>query len=455
MARRRKQEKNVYSLPVIRPETAGIDIGATQIYVAIAPDRDPEPVRMFGTFTRDLRAIADWLRATGVKSVAMESTGVYWIPLYQYLESCGFEVVLVNAHHIKNVPGRKTDVRDAAWIQLLHSVGLLSGSFRPAVEICAIRALVRHRQNLVEWSSQAILWMQKALTQMNLQLHNVIDDITGASGMRILRAVVKGERDREVLASLCDKGIRASREVIINSLEGDYRSEFLFILEQTLQQYEDLQKRIGACEAEAARLMDELPEKVDLKEKPLPAARIRVKRRASQPAAVPNLREKQYRVLGVDLTTAPCLHTTTVEVFLSEVGPDLSKFKNASHFANWMGLPPNNRVTGGKRLSSKSRKVKSRMATALRVAAQSAARSENAIGDFYRRMKSKIGPEQAITATAHKLARIIYHMVTTGEAYDESVFAKAQQKFRRNQESKLRANAKRLGFKLIPLEEAA
>ncbi len=455
MARRRKQEKSAYSLPVIRPETAGIDIGATQIHVAVSPSRDAEAVREFGTFTEDLRAIADWLRATGVKSVAMESTGVYWIPLYQYLESCGFEVLLVNAHHIKNVPGRKTDVGDAAWIQLLHSVGLLSGSFRPAGEICAIRAIVRHRQNLVEWSSQAILWMQKALTQMNVQLHNVIDDITGASGMRILEAIAKGERDREVLADLCDKGIRASREVIMKSLEGDYRSEFLFILKETLNQYQDLQQRIGACEREAARLMDELPGKVDVGAKPLPPARMRVKRRATQPAVVANLREKQYRILGVDLTSTPSINTGTVEIFLSEVGPDLSKFKNASHFANWMGLPPNNRVTGGKRLSSKSRKVKSRMATALRVAAQSAARTDNAIGDFYRKMKSRIGPEQAITATAHKLARIIYHMVTTGEAYDESVFAKAQQKFRLRQESNLRANAKRLGFKLVPLEEAA
>jgi transposase len=455
MARRQKQNKSVYALPVIRPDTAGVDIGATQIHVAVAPDREREPVRMFGAFTQDLKAIGDWLLSTGVKSVAMESTGVYWIPLFQHLEMCGFEVVLVNAHHVKNVPGRKTDVADAAWIQLLHSVGLLRGSFRPAGEVCAIRALIRHRQNLVEWSSQSILWIHKALTQMNVQLHNVIDDITGASGMRILKAIVRGERDRDVLASLCDKGIRAPLDVIGKSLEGDYRSELLFVLQQTLEQYEDLQKRIGACEMEAVRLMDELPAKVDLKERPLPAPRMRVKRRASQPDVVPDLRERQYRVLGVDLTTVPCINTTTVDIFLSEVGPDLSRFENASKFASWLALVPNNRVSGGKRLSSRTRKVNSRMATALRIAAQSAARSQTAIGDFYRRMKSRHGPEKAITAVAHRLARIIYHMVKTGEVYDESVFARAQDKLRRNLEARLRANAKRLGFDLVALPQPA
>ena len=455
MARRRKQDKSVYALPVIRPDTAGVDIGATQIHVAVAPDRETEPVRIFGTFTQDLNAIADWLRSTGVKSVAMESTGVYWIPLFQHLESCGFEVVLVNAHHVKNVPGRKTDVADAAWIQFLHSVGLLRGSFRPAGDVCAIRALVRHRQNLVEWSSQSILWIHKALTQMNVQLHNVIDDITGATGMRILNAIVRGERDRGVLASLCDKGIRAPLDVIGKSLEGDYRSEFLFVLQQTLEQYEDLQKRIGACEREAARLIDELPAKVDLKEKPLPAPRMRVKRRASHANVVPDLRERQYRVLGVDLTAVPCINTATVDTFLSEVGPDLSRFENASKFASWLALVPNNRVSGGKRLSSRTRKVNSRMATALRIAAQSAARSQTAIGDFYRRMKSRHGPQKAITSVAHRLARIIYHMVNTGEAYNESVFTRAHDKLRRNLETRLRAHAKRLGFELIALQEPA
>src|SRR5271166_382331 len=222
MAKRQKQSKTVDSLPVIRPDTAGMDIGAEQIHVAVGADRDARPIRTFGTFTRDLVSIADWLIAIGVTSVAMESTGVYWIPPYQYLESRGLEVLLVNAHHIKNVPGRKSDVADAAWIQLLHAVGLLRGSFRPNEQICAIRALVRQRQSLVEAASQCILHMQKALTQMNVQLHHVISDMTGATGMRILQAIVGGQRDGARLATLCDPGIRASREVVIQSLEVDF-----------------------------------------------------------------------------------------------------------------------------------------------------------------------------------------------------------------------------------------
>lgn len=452
---KRKQVKAAYSMPVIRPDAAGIDIGATQIHVAVGGDVDEQPVRTFETFTRDLVAIADWLTAVGVKTVAMESTGVYWIPLYQYLESRGFEVLLVNAHHVKNVPGRKTDVKDAAWIQLLHSVGLLRGSFRPAEQICALRAIVRHRQSLVEASSQCILRMQKALTQMNIQVHNVISDITGASGMRMLRAIVKGERRGEKLAALCDRGIKARPEVVVKSLEGDYRREFVFILRQSMEQYESLQEMIGESEKEAAELMEEVPSKVDVAEKPLAAVRSRVKRRSSIPPPIPDLREKQYRIFGVDLSSVPCINTGTIEILMAEVGPDLSRFGTASRFANWMALPPNNKVSGGKRLSSKTRKVNSRMANALRMAAQSAAKSESGIGDFYRRMKARLGPEKAITATAHKLARILFHMITTGEAYNESVFTKAQEKFRHHQEAKLRANAKRMGYKLMPLEEAA
>lgn len=452
MAAKREQSKNksAYSLPVIRPDTAGVDIGARQIHVAVSADRDPEPIRTFGTFTRDLVAIADWLTDAGIKSVAMESTGVYWIPLHQYLESRGFEVALVNAHEVKKVPGRKTDVADAAWIQLLHAVGLLRGSFRPPEQICAIRALVRHRQTLVEAASQCILHMQKALTQMNLQLHNVISDITGATGMRMLHAIVKGERNGERLAELCDPGIRASREVIVKSLEGDYRREFLFILRQTLEQYEELQKRIGACERETARLLDELPAKADPAEKPLPPARSRIKRKASMPDPVADLREKHYRIFGVDLTAVPCINTGTVEVLAAEVGPDLTAFPSGAQFANWMALPPNNKITGGKRFASQTRKVKSRLANALRMAAQSAAHDDSAIGEFYRRMRARLGPQKAITATAHKLARILYHMIKTRQPYDDSVFVTAHAKLRAHQEAKLRAAAQKLGFRVIP-----
>ncbi len=451
--KRKKKEAKVLQLPVIRKDAAGIDIGATLIHVAVGPGRDEEPVRTFETFTRDLKAIAVWLRTAGVKTVAMESTGVYWIPLYELLESEGFKVLLVNAHHVKHVPGRKTDVSDAQWLQYLHSVGLLQGSFRPTEDICAIRSLGRHRESLVQTSSQCIQMMQKALTQMNLQLHNVISDITGASGMRILQAILDGERDTEHLESLCDKGIKAKPEVIMGSLEGNYRSELLFILGQNLKRYKDLQSLIGDCEKEVGRLIDAAPAKVNLADKPLPPATKRgSKRSASAPPCLPDLREKQYRMLGVDLTQVPGINTQTVQDFIGEVGPDLSRFRSASAFSSWITVCPHNKISGGKKLHSKTRKSKSRAAKAFRLAAQSLAHSDEALGEFYRRMRGKFGPPKAITATAHKLARIVFHMVTTAEPYDASVFTRAQEKHRLHQENRLRANARKLGFQLIPIQ---
>jgi transposase len=450
----KKKEAKALALPVIREDAAGIDIGATLIHVAVAPGRDEEPVRTFETFTRDLRAIAVWLRGVGVKTVAMESTGVYWIPLYELLESEGFEVLLVNAHHVKHVPGRKTDVSDAQWLQYLHAVGLLQGSFRPNEAICAIRSMGRHRESLVQEASACIQMMQKALTQMNLQLHHVISDITGASGMRILQAILKGERDPVYLASLCNKGIKAKAEVIRKSLEGNYRAELLFILGQNLTRYENLQSLIGECEKEVGRMIDAAPAKVNLADKPLPPATKRgTKRSASAAQALPDLREKQYRMLGVDLTQIPGVNTQTVQDFIGEVGPDLSRFRSASAFSSWITVCPHNDISGGKRLRSKTRKSKSRVAKAFRLAAQSLAHSDEALGDYYRRFRGKFGPPKAITATAHKLARIAFHMVTTGDAYDESVFAKAQQKHRLHQENRLRSNALKLGYKLVPIQQ--
>ena len=457
MAKQRKKDraKSVMELPVIRPDAAGVDIGATEICVAVGADREAKPVRKFGAFTRDLVAIADWLTAVKIRTVAMESTGVYWIPLFQHLEAKGFEVLLVNAHHIKNVPGRKTDVSDAQWIQFLHAVGLLRGSFRPSQEICAIRSLVRHRESLVQMASQCILMMQKAMTQMNLQLHNVISSITGCTGMRILEAILAGERDPVVLAKLCREEIKAPREVVERSLEGDYRGELLFILKQNLRHYQDLQKMIGDVEQQAGQLMDELPGQVDLEAKPLPPASKRHKRKPNTPAPLPDLREKQYRILGTDLTMIPGINTGTIEVLLSEVGPDLSAFASASRFSSWLALCPNNKESGGKRISGHTRKQKSRVATALRIAAQSLVFSDTALGDFHRRMRAKFGPAKAVTASAHKLARIVYRLITTGEQYDESVFGRAQEKHRRHQEAKLKATAKKFGYQLIPIQEAA
>jgi len=315
--------------------------------------------------------------------VAMESTGVFWISLYELLESEGFEALLVNAHHVKHVPGRKTDVSDAQWLQYLHSVGLLQGSFRPSEDICAIRSMGRHRESLVQSSSPCIQMMQKALTQMNLQLHNAISDITGASGMRILQAILDGERDPEYLESLCDKGIQAKPEVIMQSLEGNYRSELVFILGQNVTRYKNLQSLIGDCEKAVGRMIDAAPAKVNLADKPLPPATKRgSKRSASAPPCLPDLREKQYRMLGVDRTQVPGINTQTVQDFIGEVGPELSRFRSASAFSWWMTVCPHNEISGGKKLRSKTRKSNSRAAKALRLAAQSLAHSDEALGDF-------------------------------------------------------------------------
>jgi transposase len=313
----------------------------------------------------------------------------------------------------------------------------------------------RHRESLVQAASACILMMQKALTQMNLQLHNVISDITGASGMRILQAILEGERDTEYLESLCDKGIKATPEVIRQSLEGNYRSEWVFILGQNVTRYKDLQRLIGDCEKEMGRMMDAVPAKVNLADKPLPPATKRESRRsASAPPVLPDLREKQYRLLGVDLTAVPSVNTQTVQDFIGEVGPDLSRFRSASAFSSWMTVCPHNEISGGKKLRAKTRKSNSRAAKAFRLAAQSLAHSDSALGDFYRRMRAKFGPAKAITATAHKLARIAFHRVTTGEPYDESVFAKAERKHRSRQENRLKTNARKLGFELVPIQQS-
>jgi len=445
----RKASKKKLSLPVMNPDSAGIDIGATEIYVAVPGDRDPDPVRMFPTFTVDLNRLADWLQQCRIRTVAMESTGVYWIPLMQILEDRGLEVFLVNAKHVKNVPGRRTDVSDCQWLQYLHSVGLLRASFRPAQDVCAIRSLLRHRDSLTEMATCHVHRMQKALDQMNLQIHHVIADITGTTGLAIIDEILKGERDTEKLAQLRDPRIRASHETIAKSLVGDYRPEHLFTLRQSVDLYREYQKKIVACEAEMQRLMKAFETKADPSALPTPKDSVK-KCKVMAPAKALALREESYRILGVDLTTIPGISVLHVQTILAELGSDLSKFRSASAFSSWMGLCPDNDISGGKVLWSGTRKVKNRIALTLRMAAQSLQQSQSALGDFYRRMRAKLGAPKAITAAAHKLARIVYHLLTTKEAYDDSVFANAEERYRKRSENRLKAQAQALGFTLVP-----
>jgi transposase len=450
MARKRKQaaKSNHAVLPVMKPDAAGIDIGATEIFVAVPVDRAVENVRSFPTFTQDLYALADWLKQCGIKTVAMESTGVYWIPLFQILEERGLEVCLVNARHVKNVPGRRTDVSDCQWLQFLHSVGLLKASYRPEQEVCAVRSLLRHRESLVQMAATHVNHMQKALDQMNLQLHHVISDIVGQTGLAIVDAILAGERDPLVLAKLRNERIKASEEVIAKSLVGDYRPEHLFTLRQSLMAYRSYQRLIDDCDREIRQhLQDFQPPHAPVEEgSPQGQA-------APRPLSSDSvLKSELRRVFGVDLTKIPGIRTGIANTLFGEVGPDFSKFRSASAFASWMALCPDNDISGGKVLWAGTRKVNCRAATALRMAAQSLHHSKSALGDFYRRMRAKLGAPKAITAAAHKLARIIFHLVSTRQEFDDSKFAADQLRHQKRQEIKLRARAKSLGFELIPLQ---
>lgn len=449
--RKGKDSKKASELPILRPNAAGVDIGATEIFVAVAPDRDPEPVRSFPTFTEDLHRLADWLKVCGVETVAMESTGVYWIPLFQILEARGFEVCLVNARYFQNVPGRRTDVSDCQWLRYLHAVGLLRPSFRPADEVCVLRSLARHRESLIQ--SAATLRMQKSLDQMNLQIHHVISDITGLTGLRIIEAILLGERDPKKMAELRDGRIKATEETIIKSLVGDYRREHLFTLRQSLKAYRNYQSLVLECDHEIEQQLQTFDARVDCDVKPLAPPKVRRhKLFGNEPSF--DLRGHLYRIFGIDLTEIPDISILTAHTLLAEVGPDLSRFASASAFASWLGLCPDNDISGGKRLSVKTRPVNNRATWALRMAANALRNSRSWLGNYYRRMKAKLGAPKAITAAAHKLARIVYHLLTTYQAYDESIFARREEQTRMRSEVILRNQAKALGFQLIPVAQS-
>lgn len=445
---RRSIPKNDF-IQVLQPNAAGIDVGSAEHWVAVPEDRDEPSVRCFSCFTADLHALADWLALCGVETVAMESTGVYWIPLFQILEARGFAVKLVNARHVKNVPGRKTDVLDCQWLQRLHSCGLLSGSFRPEDQVCALRSYWRQRENLVSGAAAQIQHMQKALVQMNLQLHKVISDITGETGMRILRAILAGERDGVNLAQLKDPRIKSSVAQIAKALEGDYRPEHLFALKQAVELYDSYREKIVACDTEVERCLEQFDTRAELAPTGAPATSRKSRR---QPDF--DLHGHLYRIAGVDFTQIDGLEVLSVLTILGEVGLDPSPFPSAKHFCSWLGLCPNNRITGGRVKSSQTQKNANRAANAFRVGAQSLARSDTALGAFYRRMRGRLGAPKAITATAHKLARIFYRMWKTGEPYQDQGAHYYEEKYRERILTNLRKRAQALGYDLSlkPLE---
>lgn len=434
----------------LRHDAAGIDIGSKEIAVAVPPDSDPDPVRTFQTFTADLHALADWLQQCGVRTVAMESTSVYWVPLFQILEERGLEACLVNAYYIKNVSGRPTDVGDCQWIQQLHSVGLLRTSFRPPQEICALRSIVRHRQSLTELASQAIEHMQKALDQMNLHLHHVISDITGDTGLRILDAILAGQRDTRKLAQLRDRRIRSSAETVSKALEGDYREEHLFTLRQSLVRYRFLEQQIADCDREIARRTKELAGCAEEGATvPPPAKQLRA-RKGTSASSLESQRQEYFRLFGVDLTQIDSIGIGTVQTLATEVGPDLSRFRSAAAFTSWAGLTPKHEISGGKVLRSKTPKNKSRVAYALRMAAQALLSSQSALGDEFRRLRARLGMPKAITAMARRLGCIIYHMITRRAAFDPAVLLRQQERYQQRRQKRLQREAEQMGFHLVP-----
>ena len=445
-----KSGKKPAGLSQLNLNAAGIDVGATSHYVAVPADRAEQPVQEFEAFTADLYRLADWLSECGMETVVMESTGVYWIPLFGVLEERGFEVMLVDPRRIKNVPGRKTDVRDCQWLQQLHTYGLLSGAFRPEAEIRRLRSYLRQRAMLVEYASHHVQHMQKALTQMNVKLHHVISDITGKTGMDIMEAIVGGERDARKLARLRDPRIKADEKTIAKSLQGHWREEHIFELAQAVELYRFYQDKIAECDREIEAQLERFE---DHSHGDPPAAKSG-RRRSKGNAPRFDVWTHLYRMTGVDLTRIDGVDGFTALKVISEIGTDMTKWPSAKHFASWLGLSPNNRITGGKVISSKTKPSASRAAAALRLAANALHRSDSALGAFLRRKKAQLGAPKAITATAHKLARLIYTMLRDGQEY---VDAGAEYYEKQYQDRALRAAKRRaaqLGYQLVPLPDA-
>jgi transposase len=434
----------------VHPDAAAIDIGATMHVAAVNPDRDPEPVRTFGTVTGELHRLADWLGECGIKTIALESTGVYWIPAYEILEQRGFEVLLVNARDAKQVPGRKTDVRDAEWLQRLHEYGLLRASFRPRGEVAALRAYLRQRERLLDYAASHIQHMQKALTQMNLQLHHVVSDITGATGMRIIRAFVAGERDPDTLASYRDRRCHASAETVRQALIGNDREEHVFALAQALELYDVYQTKVAEGDARIKAILERLKEGAAKPAGKLPAPRYRITRQPNAPTF--DIRAALHAILGLDLTQITGLGPYLALKLVSECGTDLSAWPSAKHFTSWLCLAPGNKISGGKVLSARTRRSGNRAAALLRLAATTVGRTDTALGAFYRRLSARVGKAKAVTATARKIAVLFYNALRHGMDYTDPGASEYEERYRHRVLINLQRRAKSMGYVLQPAD---
>lgn len=457
--RRNKASKTQHQINnQTHPDAGGIDIGASEIVAAVPPGRCAEPVRTFTGFTSGLRALRDWLKECGVTTVAMESTGNYWVNCYDMLEQAGIRVFLVNAGHVKGVPGKKTDVCDAQWLQQLHAAGLLSNSFRPDQEVLQLRYLVRHRDGMVAESSRLLLRMQKVLTEMNLKLQHVFSDIDGQSARDIIRAILDGQRDPEALAALRDPHCKAARKDVVAALEGDYRPEYLFVLRDLREQLEEMRGRMARADGEIARQVG-LIGKTAQAARPAPqdpaeSAGCGKAKRLGRNAVMMDYRAESQRFYGVDLTGVTGINSGVIVSLMSEIGPReklLASFQSADGFCAWLAVCPNNRISGGRVLNCRTRKSNNRIAAALRLAAYGLQNAKCQLGQYCRRMKGRLGKAEGITATAHKLARIIYSMIRSGRAYDVNEAFKINPGVERKRERNLKSLAKAMGFELVPI----
>jgi transposase len=440
-----RRSKSKDGLPSIHRNAAGLDVGATFHVVAVPPDRDPLPVRSFQSFTGDLYALADWLKSVGITTIAMESTGVYWVPVFEILEERGFEVLLVNARDAKNVPGRKTDVNDAQWLQQLHEHGLLRGSFRPRDGIARLRALLRHRERVVEYAASHIQHMQKALMLMNVQLHHVVSDITGTTGMKIIRAILDGVRDPKVLAKHRDDRCKSSIETIRKALNGNYRVEHVFALRQALELYDFHRVKVDECDVEIEAALGELNNDRDVPATPLPA--VRHARNRNEPKF--ELRTALYTLLGADLSQIHGFGAYTVLRLVGECGDDMRKWPTVKNFTSWLSLAPGNKISGGRVLSSRTRKSANRAAVVLRMAAVNVGKTHTAIGAFYRRLAARSGKAKAVTATARKLAVLFYNALRFGMSYVDPGEDHYEEHYKQRVVHQLHRRAKQMGFTLV------
>jgi transposase len=449
----RKMQSEDFDLEVVHPHAAGIDIGNESHYVAVPPSRDLQPVRCFGCTTAELKKMAEWLTHCGIRTVALQSTGVYWIAVYDILEAAGLEVYLVNARETKNLPGRKTDVQESQWLMKLHTYGLLRNSFRPSQEIRTLRTYWRQRQDLVRSTGRHIQRMQKALTQMNIQLANVISDISGVTGQAILKAILDGERDPRELAAYRDCRIEASEEEIAQALEGNWQEDQLFLLRQEQAGYEFCQKQITECDQQLAHYLAQLEDRTQGATLPEETRKGRRKNKKGNPQF--NLREELFRMTGTDLTQIDGIDVMTAMTMVSEVGWDMSKWKTENHFVSWLKLSPDNKISGGKIIGKGRMPTNNRATTALRMAASSLRESDSYLGAQFRRLRTRLGPPVATKAMAAKLARLVYRMLRYGMKYADQGAQCYDAQYRKQQVIHLKRKAAQLGLQIIEVAAAA